>query len=130
MRLVLDSGALTALAVDRARLRALLDAGLWPAEVPSVVLVEALTGDPRRDHATERLLRDCRVRDVGASTARAAARLRTRTGRAGTISAVDAIVVAWAASTPDSVVLTGDPRDLQSLAVESPQPVRVVPLSG
>src|SRR5438067_147534 len=34
---------------------------LWPAVVPSVVLVECLTGDARRDAGTNRLLRTCIV---------------------------------------------------------------------
>lgn len=65
MRVVLDSGGLSALAgtgqLARARRRALLDAGLWPPLIPAPVLVECLTGDPRRDHAANRLIADSDV---------------------------------------------------------------------
>ena len=51
--------------------------------------------------------------------ARAAARLRTATGRAGAISAVDAIVVVTAAQTNESNILTSDPSDIAALASQS-----------
>jgi predicted nucleic acid-binding protein len=94
MTLVLDSGGISALAGHRARLAELRRRGLWPAQVPAVVLAEALTGDHRRDFHTNRLLRACQIRDVDESLGRAAAHLRTATGRAGTISAADAIAAA------------------------------------
>jgi predicted nucleic acid-binding protein len=93
--------------------------------VPSAVLVEALTGDHRRDFQVNRLLRACQIRELDESLARAAARLRTATGRAGTISAVDAIVIAHAASCPDPVVLTGDVGDLTALAANTEPRVTV-----
>lgn len=117
---VLDAGAISALSNQPARLTELRARGEWPAQVPAVVLVEALTGDHRRDFPTNRLLRTCQVRDVDEVTAREAARLRTATGRAGTISAVDAIVAAFAANLPDVVVLTSDPGDLAELPDHSP----------
>ena len=126
MTLVLDSGGLSALAGDRARLTALRERGSWPPDVPAPVLTEALSGDHRRDVQANRLLRACSVRDVGEVVARDAARLRTATGRAGTISAVDAIVVAHAAGCPAPVVITSDPRDIRALAELLPTPVRVV----
>jgi hypothetical protein len=55
--LVLDPGGISALAGQRARLIELRDRGLWPPQVPAVVLAEALTGDPRRDYHANRLLR-------------------------------------------------------------------------
>jgi predicted nucleic acid-binding protein len=58
--------------------------------------------------------------------AREAARLRTSTGRAGTISAVDAIVAAFAGSRNDSVVLTGDPLDLRVFAEHTTLPISIV----
>jgi hypothetical protein len=81
-----------------------------------VVLVKALTDDQRRDFHVNRLLRSCQIRDVDETQGREAARLRTATGRAGTISATDAIVVAFAGSRTDPVVLTSDPVDLRALA--------------
>jgi hypothetical protein len=110
----------------RARLLELRRRGHWPARVPAVlavVLAEALTGDHRRDHHANRLLRSCQVRDVTERHARAGARLRTATGRAGTISAVDAMVVALAGACTDPVVLTSDPADLGALAAHSVRPV-------
>lgn len=111
---------------QRARLGELLRRGLWPAQVPAVVLTDALTDDHRRDLQVNRLLRACQVRDVDETLARGAARLRTATGRAGTISAVDAVVVAHASAYADSVVLTSDPIDLRALAAHAPVPVAIV----
>lgn len=91
-----------------------------------MVLAEALTGDHRRDFHTSRLLRTCQVRGVDEGLAREAARLRTFTGRAGTISAVDAVVAALAGRSADSVVLTTDPTDLRALAEHAAHPVNVV----
>ncbi|MDP9408766.1 MAG: PIN domain-containing protein [Actinomycetota bacterium] len=125
MNLVLDSGGLSALARQRARLQELLRRGLWPAQVPSVVLAEALTGDHRRDFLTNRLLRTCQVRDVDEVLSREAARLRTATGRAGTVSAVDAVVAALAGE-HGGVVLTTDPQDLRALVDGAASPVSVV----
>ena len=84
-----------------------------------MTLVEALTGDHRRDAAANRLLRTCIVVDVDERTCKKAARLRTATRRAGSISAVDAIVVAVAEGRPNPIVLTSDPRDIGSLAVHA-----------
>ena len=108
MRLVLDAGGVSALAGHRARLAELRRQGLWPAEVPIVVLAEVLTGNHRRDYATNRLLRTCTLLPVDEQVARDDALLRTRTGRAGSISAVDAVVAA-AADAPQTTVLTSDP---------------------
>ena len=124
--LVLDAGGLSALAEQRARLHELRRRALWPAQVPAVVLAEALTGDHRRDFHVNRLLRACQVRDVDESQAREAARLRTATGRAGSISAVDAVVAACATSVPGSVVLTTDPDDLRALAEHASSAMSVV----
>jgi predicted nucleic acid-binding protein len=112
---VLDAGALTVLATQRGKVRELLQRGLWPPRVPSIVLTEALTGDHRRDFHANRLLQSCDVRAVDEVQARTAARLRTATGRAGSISVVDAVVVAAAEATPGRAVLTTDPDDLLAL---------------
>lgn len=126
MTLVLDAGGLSSLAGQRARLEELRRRGLWPAQVPAVVLSEALTGDHRRDFHANRLLRACQVREVDEQQAREAARLRTATERAGTISAVDAVVAAFAGGRPDPVVLTTDPTDLRGLAEHTSSPISVV----
>jgi predicted nucleic acid-binding protein len=126
MTLVLDSGGISALAGDRARLSELLRRDLWPPQVPAVVLAEALTGDARRDFHANHLLRTCQVRDVDETVSREAARLRTATARASKISAVDAVVVAFASLRPDPIVLTSDPRDLGALAEHTIRPLTVV----
>jgi hypothetical protein len=117
--LVLDSGAVTRLAERSARAAALIGAlraeGLWPPVVPSVVLVECLTGDGPRDAAEHRFLRTCDVTETVAVTlARRAAWLRAR-ARQG--SAVDALVTA--AAEPGGTVLTGDDADLRALAAHA-----------
>jgi predicted nucleic acid-binding protein len=125
MTLVLDAGGLSALAKQRARLAELRLRGHWPAQVPAVVLAEALTGDHRRDFHTNRLLHACQVRDVTETVAREAARLRTATGRAKTITATDAIVAAFAGANHDPTIVTSDPKDLAALAELAVQPIRV-----
>ena len=114
--LVLDSGAVTRLAERSARAAALIAAlraeGLWPPVVPSVVLIECLTGEGSRDAAHHRFLRTCDIaEDVPVPLARRAAWLRTK---ARTGSAVDALVAA--AAEPGGTVLTGDLADLRALA--------------
>lgn len=126
MTLVLDAGGLSALAGQRARLHELRRRGLWPAQVPAVVLTESLTGDHRRDFHVNRLLCACQVRGVDELHAREAARPRTATGRPGSVSAADAVVVALAATGPDGVVVTTDPADLRALAQHAAVPVSVV----
>jgi hypothetical protein len=114
--LVLDSGAITRLG-QRSRAAAALIAalraqGLWPALVPSAVLIECLTGDARRDARTNHLLKTCEIVDILPSDlARRAAWLRTKARRG---SAIDALVVATA--DPGGAVLTGDPKDLIAIA--------------
>lgn len=124
--LVLDAGGVSSLAQQRARLQELRRRGMWPAQVPSVVLAEALTGDHRRDFHTNRLLQACQIRSVDEMHAREAARLRTATGRADAISAMDAVVVAFASQHNDAVILTSDPVDLRALAAFTAEPVSVV----
>ena len=116
MVLVLDSGAVTLLAERSGRAAALIMAfradGLWPPVVPSIVLVECLTGQGSRDAPEHRFLRTCDVTEaVPIALARRAAWLRAR---ARTGSAVDAVVTA--AAEPGGTVLTGDPADLRALA--------------
>jgi predicted nucleic acid-binding protein len=123
--LILDSGGISALARDRDKLAVIRRRGEWPPEVPAVTLVEALTGDSRRDVAANRLLRTCIVVDVDQATCRKAAQLRTATRRAGSISAVDAIVVAVAETRSDPIVLTSNPRDIASLAAHADRSILV-----
>ncbi len=117
--LVLDSGGVTRLAERSVRGKALLAElareGLWPPLVPSVVLVECLTGNPGRDASTNRVLKACRIGPAPTELlARRAAVLRARARRG---SAVDAIVVASAE--PGGVVLTSDVGDLRAIAAHA-----------
>lgn len=114
--LVLDSGGLSKLSSrtksSLALLASLRTAGLWPAVVPTMVLVESLRGDAGRDANANRFLKACIVNaEVSPAIARRAAELRRR---ARTGSAVDALVVAIAE--PGGTVLTGDRSDLEALA--------------
>ncbi len=120
--LVLDGLGVRRLADRTPRSLAVLDAllarGMWPAVVPSIVLVDCLSGDRDTDAAIERFLRTCDVRtDVPAAVARRAAWLRTAAGRG---SAADAIVVATAE--PQGAVLTAGRRvDIEALALFAEQ---------
>ena len=125
MTLILDSGGVSALAGQRARLAELRRRGLWPAQVPAVVLTEVLTGDHRRDLHVNHLLRMCQIRDVDEQLARTAALLRTGSGRAATIAATDAVVAALAVGQPDPIVLTSDPDDLAALVADHPTSVTI-----
>jgi len=114
--LVLDAGAVTRLSERSERtaatIKVLRQRSLWPPMVPSVVLVESLTGRPDRDAATNRFLKGCDVvTDLAEPVVRRAAALRHGARRG---SAVDAVVVATAE--PGGRILTGDLRDLRSLA--------------
>ncbi|MFT3873026.1 MAG: hypothetical protein QM714_10330 [Nocardioides sp.] len=89
--------------------------GLWPPVVPTVVLVESLTGSTARDANTNRLLKACDIRPmVSEQLARRAAVLRTAARRG---SAVDALVVAMAE--PGHTILTSDGADLSALAANA-----------
>ena len=114
--IVLDSGGVTRLARRNAdalaRIQAFRRAGLWPPVVPSIVLVECLTGKPRSDANVNRFLKTCEiVESVPEGIARRAAALRAQ---ARTGSAVDALVIAVA--DPGGDVLGGDLGDLRGLA--------------
>lgn len=124
MTVVLDSGGVSGLAASRAKLAAMRLRGEWPPLVPTVVLVESLTGDHRRDHETNRVLSLCTLVDVDEQLARAGAVLRTA-ARRRSISAVDAVVVATASEAGGAVVLTSDPDDLDRLALHANAGVRV-----
>jgi hypothetical protein len=86
--------------------------GLWPPLVPSVVLIESLTGTQRTDVNMNRFLKTCDILEqVPEVLARRAALLRAQAQRG---SAVDALVVAVAE--PGGSVLSGDVGDLRALA--------------
>lgn len=117
--LVLDSGGVSRLAQRRHDTVALIAVferdGLWPPIVPSVVLVESLTGRQRTDASVNRLLKTCNIiEELPQRLARRAGALRALAGQG---SAVDAIVVAMAE--PGGSVLGGDLKDLRALAIHA-----------
>lgn len=80
--------------------------------VPSLVLVESLTGRQRHDALVNRLLKTCDVIEhLPERLARRAGSLRAQARRG---SAVDAVVIAMAE--PGGAVLGGDLEDLRALA--------------
>ncbi|MGH7757040.1 MAG: type II toxin-antitoxin system VapC family toxin [Vulcanimicrobiaceae bacterium] len=121
-RIVLDSGALSALAARDGRVVAILRKAIEEKSeiaVPTVVIAESTTGTPR-DAPTKAVLRALAsvVVPLSEPLARAAGALRYRARRSGADTA-DAIVVATADASRGSIVLTCDPADMRSLvAVE------------
>ncbi len=114
--LVLDSGGVTRIARRNAealaKIQAFRRAGLWPPVVPSIVLVECLTGKQRADANVNRFLKTCEILErLSEGLARRAAALRAQAQKG---SAVDALVVAVAE--PGGAVLGGDVGDLRALA--------------
>lgn len=114
--LVLDSGGVSRLSRRRQDNAAMIAVfkrdGLWPPIVPSVVLVECLSGRQRTDALVNRLLKTCDiVEDLPEGVARRAGALRAMAHRG---SAVDAVVVAMAE--PGGAVLGGDLDDLRAIA--------------
>jgi len=112
--LVLDSGALSMFAADDVRLLAVLDVAQQQGAVllvPTVCLVESLTGTAR-DARLHQRLRATRSLVLDESIARDAARRRAAVDGD---DAADPVVVATAARAGASV-LTTDPDDLRSLA--------------
>ena len=114
--LVLDPGGVSFLTkrneVTAATIRVFVRDGLWPPVVPSIVLVESLSGRPRTDAVVNRLLKICDVvEQLPESLARRAAEIRRKARRG---SAVDAVIIAVAE--PGGTVLTGDVGDLRALA--------------
>ena len=118
--IVLDAGAVTALATPdrlmRARLATLARKSGGHFVVPAAVLIEATTGSGPRDALTNRLLKGCEIVPLSEALARRAAALRAVTRRG---SAVDASVVATAEAKGGGVVLTGDLDDLRVLAAHA-----------
>jgi predicted nucleic acid-binding protein len=121
-RLVLDSGAVIALAQDDPGARAVLSVALRrgiPVYVPAVVVTETVRGGPR-DAPVNRLLKAVgEVVVVTEALARTAGGLLGATGSAA--GAADAQVIATVLFLGGGVVLTSDPKDLTLLARDSPQ---------
>lgn len=117
--LVLDSGGVSRLSLSSqnatSAVSLLKREGIWPPVVPSIVLVESLSGRQRTDANVNRFLKTCIVIEtLPERLARRAGTLRAQAGRG---SAVDAAVVALAE--PGGTVLTSDLRDMQALAAHA-----------
>lgn len=117
-RLILDAGAVIALSREDPRTRAML-AGAREARIqvsiPSVVVAETVRG-VAADAPVNRVLKAIgEVDAANEAVGRTAGRLL---GEAGSGSTIDALVVATAVEAGGAVVLTGDPDDLGSLAVD------------
>lgn len=119
--LILDSGAIIALARRDPRARAFLARVLElrvHVEVPAVVLAETVRGGAR-DAPINHLLKT-----VGSLTetrevhARTAGRLL---GSARSAETIDALVVAHAVAAGGALILTGDQEDLERLAAPHPE---------
>ena len=124
-RVVLDSGAVIALAAGKPRARARLTEALErraAVVIPAVVLAEVTRGSAL-DAPVNRLVKSVEeLTPATEATARLAGRLL---GSAGRDDTVDALVVAEAATGGPAVVLTADTKDLSALAAGLPG-VRVV----
>jgi predicted nucleic acid-binding protein len=120
-RLILDSGAVIALARGDHRVRAFLTRALElmaPVEIPVVVVAETVRGGPR-DAPVNRVLKAVgsmpEAREIHGRTA---GRLL---GAARSASTVDALVVAHAVEAGGAHILTGDREDLSRLAAPHPE---------
>jgi predicted nucleic acid-binding protein len=120
-RLILDSGAVIALARGDHRARAFLARSLEMGarvEIPVVVLAETLRGGPR-DAPVNRVLKAVGpVPEAKEAHGRIAGRLL---GAARSSSTIDALVVAHAVEAGGAHVLTGDREDLERLSAGYPE---------
>src|SRR4051812_14580966 len=126
-RLILDSGAVIALARGDQRARAFLARSLEmgaTVEIPVVVLAETVRGGPR-DAPINRVLKAVgSVPTANEVHGRIAGQLL---GSARSASTVDALVVAQAVEGGGAQILTGDRDDLERLAATHPE-VEIQPL--
>jgi predicted nucleic acid-binding protein len=115
-RLILDSGAVFALAKLDVRARAALASAWehgWDVVVPAVVVAETVRGNGPRDAPVNRVLKA-----VGTVAATSEDRARTAgelLGRAKVNATVDALVVAEAVRRGGGVIMTSDAEDLRRL---------------
>jgi predicted nucleic acid-binding protein len=119
-RLILDSGAVIALARGDQRARAFLARALElkvAVVIPVVVVAETVRGGPR-DAPVNRVLKAVgSVSEEREIHGRIAGRLL---GMARSEATIDALVVAHALGTGGACVLTGDREDLERLAATHP----------
>ena len=114
-RVVLDSGAVIALAARSVRARAFIERSVRHGDlvvVPSIVVAEVVRGTARDAPINQVLKWVEAILPVDTKMARLAGSLLGSSRLAAT---VDAVVVACALLHRPSSVLTGDPRDLRLL---------------
>jgi predicted nucleic acid-binding protein len=120
-RLILDSGAVIALARGEPKAKAFLARALElmaPVEIPVVVLAETIRGGPR-DAPVNRVLKAIGwVPDAREIHGRIAGQLL---GTARSAATIDALVVAQAVTGGGAQILTGDRDDLERLAAPHPE---------
>lgn len=121
-RLILDSGAVIALAARDTAARRFVDRAIQRGAlviVPSVVVAETTRGGPR-DAPINRVLKAVdEMTPVTEATARLAGRLLASSGLSH--ATVDALIVAEAILGGAAILLTGDVDDLSALAAGYPQ---------
>lgn len=121
--LILDSGAVIALARHDPRARAILatarEAGV-EVSIPAVVIAETVRGSAKDASVNQVIKAVGEVRPTGEAGGRIAGALL---GATGSTSTLDALVVATVIEHGGGVVLTGDPDDLGPLAGDHPEVV-------
>jgi predicted nucleic acid-binding protein len=118
-RLILDSGAVVALARRDPTARAYIERALTHRDlvvVPAVVIAETTRGGVRDAPVNQVIKAVNEVTPTTERTARQAGRLLGRSSRRG--MTVDALVAAEAIAKGPAVVLTGDPKDMSELLQE------------
>ena len=120
-RLILDSGAVIALARGDQHARAFLARALdlrAPVEVPIVVVAETIRGNAR-DAPVNRILNA--VGESPTATEEIGRTAGSLLGNAASTATVDALVVAQAIHGGGALILTSDPDDLGRLASRHPE---------
>ncbi len=116
-RIILDSGAVIALAADNPRMRQFVERAIrqrTTVVIPAVVVTETTRGGPR-DTRVNRVIKNVgHVTPVTEEIAREAGRLLGSPG--APTATVDALVVAEAGRGDAAVIVTGDVQDITALA--------------
>jgi predicted nucleic acid-binding protein len=119
--LIVDSGAVIALARGDKRVRLLLEAAIdegLATIVPPVVIAETTRGGPRDAPVNQVLKTFDVVSTIDGEIGRTAGRLL---GRAASEATMDALIVATAIALGGGRIVTGDVDDLRALATDNPE---------
>lgn len=120
-RLILDGGAVFALAANEPRARQVVERALRQhtlVVVPAVVIAETTRGGARDARANRVLNAVNEVAPATEAVAREAGRLLAAAGIPD--ATIDALIVAEAILHGASLILTGDPDDISALAANHP----------